>query len=449
MKFFYVIYRHVFPWAVWLVAAFFIFYQYMLQISPSVMIPELMKTMSIDVLQIGILSSSFFYTFAFLQIPVGILIDRVGARRLLIPGIFFSAVACMLFAFSTHFWMGFSSRLLMGAMASPAIVATLYLVGRWFRPERFALMVGVTELFWRLGTAIGEPSLSALVGSSWGWHGTMVIYSLIGFFLVAVALFIVRDHPSVMITTTEQVVSEPEIEGVWAKLKEVMTLPQAWLLSLFTGLMYTLTATFAALWCIPYMQQRYGLSLPVAAVGVSMVFWGSGLSAPFFGWLSDFISRRKPVLFIGTFLTLASLFVVLYWPALPLSGMYIALFFMGVGNGVYIIPYAMLREVTPKSTHGTAMGYLNMICVLVGGPLLQPLIGLLLEYQKSGPIVNGVATLALQDYQIALSVLSVCIFIAFILIFFMPETRCRPWRVIRSVLYPVSVSEETVVLDKE
>ena len=76
------------PWAIWGLAALLGLYTFLLQGAPSVMIPQLMQTFRIDVIQIGVLTSSFFYTYILMQIPAGILIDIWGPRRALWVNVF-------------------------------------------------------------------------------------------------------------------------------------------------------------------------------------------------------------------------------------------------------------------------------------------------------------------------------------------------------------------------
>lgn len=68
-------------WFVWMLAALFVFYMFLLQASTSVMIPQLMHDFHLTVTDIGVLSASFFYPYLILQIPAGMVIDRMGVRK--------------------------------------------------------------------------------------------------------------------------------------------------------------------------------------------------------------------------------------------------------------------------------------------------------------------------------------------------------------------------------
>lgn len=110
------------PWLVWGLAAIFGLYTFLLQGAPSVMIPQLMKTYQIDVIKIGVLTSSFFYTYIVMQIPAGMLVDLWGPRRILKVSFLFCSIAIGWFAYSHTLWEGQTSRMLMGFFTAPAII---------------------------------------------------------------------------------------------------------------------------------------------------------------------------------------------------------------------------------------------------------------------------------------------------------------------------------------
>ena len=117
----------IWPWLVWGLAALFGLYTFLLQGSPSVMIPQLMKTYQIDVVKIGVLTSSFFYTYILMQVPAGMLVDLWGPRRILKIGFLICSIAVGWFALSGHFWEGQVSRMVMGLVTAPAIISAFCL----------------------------------------------------------------------------------------------------------------------------------------------------------------------------------------------------------------------------------------------------------------------------------------------------------------------------------
>lgn len=69
------------PWLIWCIAALFYFYEFFLQVSPNVMVPELMSSFHVTAASLGNLAAFYFYAYAIMQIPAGVLLDFFGPRR--------------------------------------------------------------------------------------------------------------------------------------------------------------------------------------------------------------------------------------------------------------------------------------------------------------------------------------------------------------------------------
>ena len=102
------------PWAVWGLAAGFFFSQYIARVAPSVMVPDLMRTFHVDGFALGGLGAFFYYAYVPMQVPVGMLVDRFGVRRLLLGMTLLASFACYVFSTSTNIYFADLSRLFLG-----------------------------------------------------------------------------------------------------------------------------------------------------------------------------------------------------------------------------------------------------------------------------------------------------------------------------------------------
>lgn len=408
-------------WIIWSVAALYVLYQFLLQASISVMIPHLMKAFNINVLDIGFLSSSFFYTYILLQIPAGLLIDRVGARGLLSFSIFLCAAATLLFSLSHNLQTAEISRLIMGASTAPAVVGALYLGSNWFPPKRFAMIAGLTEMLGMLGGAIGEEVLAYSVDRV-DWRATLFICAAVGVVLAVMALLIIRDRPKKGLIITE---IAPPKANIFSSLKKIARCPQAWLNGFYAGLMFSIIQAFASLWAVPFLAKLYHLNGEWAAGGSSMIFLGTALGAPAMGWLSDGIGRRKPLMLWGAIATLFFSVIIIYGNNIPLGDMFILLFLLGFFCGAYILPFAVMREITSPTVRGAGMGFINMMAIAIGAPLLAPLAGWLLRLSEPGNITSAKIQYTINDYHTALVILPIALILAIVAALFIRETYCE------------------------
>lgn len=416
--------RRFFPWLVWVVGSLFLIYQFLLQTSPSVMVSSWQQDFHLSATQIGLLSSSFFFTYIVMQVPAGILIDKLGPRLLLSVGILICAIAAWSFSQTDQLDHAIVYRMIMGLVAAPAFGSALYLAANWFDPRRFAMIAGFTETLGMFG-GFASQACFALTVAHIGWRDTYVAMAILGSLAAILIWLVVRRSPYQHVTSIPHKQPQSSISNIWQSLGKVIGLPQVWLLGLFSGLTFAAISAMGGLWGVPFLLARYDLTPTTAAVVNAMLFAGMGIGSPIMGWLSDRIGKRKPLMLYGTLLNLVFLSLVIYLPGLPWQAMPVLLFFTGVMASVYILPFAVVRELTPRAVQGTAMGFTNMMSILLGSPVLQPLIGRLLDVHAHPASAGKLGTFVTLDYQMAFLVLPLCLLIALVLLKFIRETYCQ------------------------
>lgn len=405
-------------WLIWGLAAGFFFAEYFARVAPSVMSEDLMSTLHISALGLGSLSAFFYYAYVTMQLPVGSLIDRYGAHKLLTLTAGLCAVACFIFAHSHHLIIADAARFLMGLSAAFAFVGALKLASTWFPAARFGLLAGATQAIGMLGAAIGEGPV-ALAVKHIGWRHTMINIGLILLALAILIAIIVRDRPK----GAQQKNSTPAAtSSLWHNIVCVLKTKQCWINGLCVGFLYAPTAAFAELWGAPYMHRIYQIPLPLAATAISAIFIGFAISSPFSGWLSDKIKRRKPIMVASALLSLCFLSITLYAPHLSIMMIFILLFLYGMSNVGVSTAYAIASEIVPKDMSGTSMSFANMASVIIGA-LFQPIIGAILDFQaKPGA---AIAHFSSTQYHHAMIVLPLCTLISLSACYFLRESYHR------------------------
>jgi sugar phosphate permease len=403
------------PFLVWGVSSLFVSFQMLLQTSPSVMIADLQQAFSIDTLGVSLLSTSFFYTYVLLQIPAGMLIDRVHPRYCLAACFLGVSLMTIMFALSQSLDMARVSRILQGAFSAPSVTPALYLAAVWFPAKYFGMLAGLTEMIGMSGSAVGQLVLAPCSGAV-GWRNTLLICSAIGLVMALCTLLIIRNKPNSNDKITPA--NTPHETHIFRSLLIVISCPQAWINGLFAGLLFSISAAFGAFWCIPYLMKIYHFTLNSAAAASSMVLFGVALGAPVLGGISDRINLRKLPMIVSTAAVLVLMLIIMYVPDLNLSLLFALLFTLGFFSAVYALPFAVVREIMPNHVRGTAMGYTNMMCILIGAPILQPLIGWLLDRELLQTTDVALA------YQHAMVALPISLAIGLVLAFCVRETHC-------------------------
>jgi MFS family permease len=147
-------------------------YAFIQRVAPSIMTNELMRDFNVGGAALGSLSAFYFYAYASIQLPVGILTDRFGPRKLMSFAAALCAIASIVFAFSDSLLLAAISRALIGATVAFGFVGTLAIVGYWFKPAQFATLAGVVQAVGMCGAIFGQAPLRLVVEQT-GWRGMM------------------------------------------------------------------------------------------------------------------------------------------------------------------------------------------------------------------------------------------------------------------------------------
>ncbi|MCH9644278.1 MAG: MFS transporter [Gammaproteobacteria bacterium] len=405
-----------YPWIIWILTAGFFFAEYFARVSPSVMVPELMRAFQVNAFKLGSLSAFFYYAYVSMQIPVGALVDRFGPRLLLSVMAALCGFSCLLFSWTHSLGVAELSRFLMGFSAAFAFVGALKLASIWFAPSRFGFIAGATQALGMLGAAVGEGPVSVLVHHI-GWRDTLQLIAIVLLALSLLIVLIVRDNPKNWQAKEKTVRQFSMLSG----LIKVLKTPQTWVNGIIVGFLYAPTAAFAELWGANYLHHVHHIGAEVAATAVGMIFIGWAIGSPIAGWISDRIQRRKPIIMTSIVLSAVMLSITLYMPNISETALFVLLFLYGLFNVGVATSYAVAAEIIPRNIAGTSMSFANMASVLIGA-CFQPIIGKILDSLWSGQMQNGIAVYSSHDYQMAMLTLPLCFVISLIASYFLKES---------------------------
>jgi MFS family permease len=398
----------------WLTGAVFFFYAWVLRVAPSVMVEELMRDLAVGGAVLGHLSGAYYYGYAGMQVPVGVLLDRFGPRRLMTGAGLVCAVGCALFATGGTLSGVTAGRFLVGASAAFSLVGAMAVAGQWFPANRFAVFSGWAMAMGMAGGVFGQAPLRLAVEAS-SWRTTMLLLGVGGVGLAVAAWATVRDRWR----------GRAGMLGTLAGLGAVARHRQTWLIALAGLATAAPLLGFAGLWGVPFIEVAYGLPRATAATLTSMLFVGWGAGAPLFGWLSDRIGRRKAPLLTGLALETLSLAAVVWIGDLPVVALGGLCFLTGFLGSAQIVGFALVRENHPARLSGTAIGFVNGM-VTGAGALFQPLVGLLLDLAWTGATAHGARVYAPEAYRLALTSLIACGVGGVLCVLAVRETFCRP-----------------------
>lgn len=416
-------------WLICGLGAIFYSYEYLLRIAPSVMEQSLREHFNLTATGYGLVSSIYYYAYVPMQLPVGVMLDRFGPRRLLTFACLICVIGTFMFTSTPVLWIAATGRFLVGFGSAFAFVGVLKLATIWLPENRLAMVAGMTSALGTAGAMLGDNFLDMFV-HKFGWVKTLNITAFFGIGLIFVLWMGIVDRKghhrqSGTISTFKKSMEDLVI---------IIRNKQIWVNGMYGCLVYLPATVFAELWGIPYLTHAHGLSIEAAGLSNSLLFLGFTIGAPVMGLISDRLSRRKLPMVFGAVGAGVVMMMILYLPNLSESSIQGLMFLLGLLYSAQAIVFAVGREVSPEEAAGTAMAITNMI-VMLGAMFLQPLVGHLLDYSWSTHAVdagmmqatvdNLHKTYTVDDYQFALSIIPVGIILAGLLTFFLKETHAH------------------------
>ncbi|MDI6748983.1 MAG: MFS transporter [Rhodocyclaceae bacterium] len=411
-------------WTIWGLGALFYLFAFYQRVAPAVMTDQLMADFAIGGAALGNLSAFYFYAYVAMQIPTGVMADRFGPRRVLAVGSGIAAFGSLLFALAPSFGWAAFGRLLVGASVAVAFVSTLKLASHWFPPQKYALASGMALFFGVAGGIMAGVPLRLLV-ENFDWRPVMASAGVFAALLCVAIWLTVRDDPSEHGYTSHHpgdAAHHAPLPAL-ASLAAVARYRDVWLLMLapigFSGAVLT----FGGLWGVPWLKQVHGLDPKAAAAVTSTLLAAWALGGPLLGNWSEKLGRRKPLYLGSGAVALAGWALVIFLP-LPLWLLVPLLVTIGFASGNIIIGFAWAKESVPLRLMGTTSGVVNM-GPLLGGVILQPGVGWLLDRHWNGALSDGVRLYDAATWQDGFTLMFVAVAIALLLVPFIRETHCR------------------------
>lgn len=395
----------------WFLGSLFFFVAFGLRVSPSVMVDELMRDFSVSAAVLGNLSAFYFYAYASIQIPVGVLMDRVEARKVMAIAAMVAAIGALVFASAPTVTIAYVGRLLIGLGCAFSWVGVLTVIGQQLPSRHYALFTGGGQFAGTAGAIAFQAPLAIAIESA-GWRNSMVWIA--GFTaILAVAIWFLCSRRANAVSTNGNL-----LDGLRLAARN----RQTWIAAVIGMSLTGPVLAFAGLWGVPWFKAVYDMDKGQAATLLVFVFIGWLTGAPVVGWLSDKFQTRKRPLVIGTLVSTLAITTVLYAGTLSAPALCVLLYFGGLGGSSMILTFAIAREHNPPGASGATLGIVNTF-VVASGAVFQPLIGWLLDLNWDGTIVDGIRRYSADDYSYALMVLPLFATVGFVLSLLLKEPR--------------------------
>ncbi len=376
-------------WAIFIVLALAYFFVYFHRTTGGAISETLQGYYGVTTASVALLASAYLYAYTLMQIPSGMLTDKLGPRQAATIFVFLIAAGSLLSAFSAtinNFTLMIVGKFIIGIGAAVVYIPIMKILAVWFRRNEFASMSGMLLLVGNVG-GIAAAAPMVLMLDSFGIQNTYITLAIITALIALLVWVVVRNHPSEKeLPAIEDIVAEetgnPITESTSAKMGTVEALKRTftsgrrfWPLAIWFFCIYGTIMLWQASQSGSFYMNIYDFTKGNAGLMVTMVGIGMVVGCPLAGVLSDrvFHSRRK-VIILGT-LVYTGIWAVIWLTAGNASMNSFAIqaainFSFGFFGGFFVVSYAQIKELYPIAMAGTSTAALNLFPFLGGAVLI-------------------------------------------------------------------------------
>lgn len=414
-------------WLIFWIMAIAYVVVYFHRLSPAVVALDLQKAFETSAGFMGLLASAYFYPYAVMQFPAGLLSDSLGPRKTVTIFLFVAALGSIAFGMSYGVEGAVVARIFVGLGVSMVFIPAMKILSQWFRVGEFAYMAAVLNVMGGIGALSAATPLAFMTGL-FGWRISFQLIGLLTMLMAILVWLIVRNKPSDMGWPTIAEIdsagggpaSVPQTIGLLEGARKVITEKFFWPIAVWFFLVCGIFFGFGGLWAGPFLMHNYGMDRAEVGSILNMIAVGLIFGSPFFSFISNRILKsRKKTLMVSTFgLVCLLLSLKLFHDSLTLTGLYIFMFLFSVtSSSIVVIAFTTTKELFPVEIAGTSVGAINLFPFL-GGAIFQPAMGRVLDsFPKT-----ALGAYSPEAYSVMITGLLISAVLGLFATFFMKET---------------------------
>jgi len=374
-----------YPWIVVGMLWWICFFNYADRQAVFSVFPLLQKEMHLSPVQLGLLGSAFAWLYGLGAPLAGMVVDRIRRKSAIMGGLYVWSSICVATALSKTFRQLMLFRAAEGCGETIYYPATVSLVSDYHGRETRSRALGYLQTSVYAGT-IGGGFFAGLIGQTYGWRWSFVVFGGLGILLGFVLQRFLREPM--------RGASEPGVRDALPRLPPLSTVAMILRIPSAVMLMATFVcANFVAVvllsWMPAFLYQRFGMSLAMAGLSATLFAQLSGMAgAATGGWLADAAVKRTnrgrllvqaAGVFAGApFVVLCGMTQSVVWLIVALAGWG---FFKGMYDAnIFASPFDVIRP----EARGTTAGLMNCVGWLGGGGSAPIIVGVIAQRTSLG-----------------------------------------------------------------
>lgn len=349
---------------VWATAAIFYAYQYILRVMPSSMLEDIVQQFGFDAGSYGQFSGVYYIGYSLAHIPIGIMLDRIGPRKVMTSCILLTVIGLLPIIFTTNMVYPIIGRALIGIGSSAAILGTFKVIRLAFSEKRFASMLGWAVTIGLIGAIYGGGPVSYM-SEKIGYKEVVEILAISGLLLAIATYALIPNVESKRDTTVLQ-----DVKEVFSNFRVVF-------ICILGGFMVGPLEGFADVWGMIYLKNVYGIEETIAASLPSLMFIGMSIGAPIIGFVAE-----RTGYYIGTIMAsaiiMATGFILLLTGMLSINTISVIFVLIGICCAYQILVIFKASTYVKEHVVSLTNAAANMI-IMAFGYILHSSIGFIID----------------------------------------------------------------------
>lgn len=407
-------------WIVYAILIISYFIVFVHRMSVGIIKQELVDSFAMTPVGFATLGAMYFYAYAAMQIPTGILADTLGARVTVTIGSIIAGIGSVMFGLAPVASVAFIGRLLVGLGVSVTFISVSKIQTMWFKEKEFGTMSGLTQLLGNMGGVMAQTPM-ALIVAAITWRTTFIGMGVISLVIAVLCFLLIRNKPQDMglpsiaeIEGRREDIQKGEKISVKEGLKGVLSNKRVLAPFIFLLCYSAVFLTFTGTWGVSYIKDVYGIDKISASKYITYMMIAQAVSALLIGFISDkFRSRKLPLIVLGLTGNIALAYIVIAGK-IPLGVLGVMLVIFSASLTCLGMSWPIAKEVNHPKYAGMGMSVVNM-GAFIGGAIGPAVFASLLNQSASG----------LAMYRPAMIFLSVACIVGYIVSLFAKETKCR------------------------
>lgn len=349
----------------WMVASLFYAYQYILRVMPSIMLDDIMLRFRMDSDTVGQFSGVYYIGYSLFHIPIGVLLDRYGPRKVIPCCIFLSIVGILPIVCAEHWIWPILGRLATGIGSSAAILGVFKIIRMAYAEERFGRMLSFSVMIGLLGAIYGGTPIRYLC-QILDYQIVIVVLALVGILLALITYWIVPP----MDDTRSEVKPSSPFAGIGSVLKNTKVM----IICFSAGLMVGPLEGFADIWGPKFLNQVLHIEISRATFITSMIFMGMCFGAPVLNFIAEKSKSYLSTIILSGLLMFA-IFTLLVASLLSnTTVLAVGLFLVGICSAYQILAIYKASTYVHENVASMTTAMANMI-IMIFGYVLHSMIG--------------------------------------------------------------------------